>query len=498
MEPLCLRCAVQHVPTVLGPFERKGFELVGLKTRGGGALIALRGPADAIAAGRELVAALLASELPAGATVLASASLTEALDWMHDVLGGPREVVQWQDPDEAGYWLRAEGDLAPSGAHNDNRECFRLADLMHAPGEDGGGAGARFCAQLRRDSYVPILVPAEQRALLEAVESGAAQWFALPEDDKYEQGGAYGHVDRKFTGYRAGKFREQLEVRQTIGHTHGGLYPMPTAPPPFGEELRSLIYFLDGTARSLLRHIAVDVGADDGFFESLLDAPPPPLPTGAKAKAKAEAKAKAKAKAKAQADVDAEAEADAEADAPPALGHSLIRLCRYDAESEGVGGGNVLCEEHNDVRCEEHNATALLLHHLMAVLCPPRPCSGTTSWLSFASILPTSELPASLLPTTCLAQVGFITLDACASTAGLEVYRYAHSLESTPSARPTPSTRPPSPPPVAPPPPPAPTRPQSARIDVASQSPSCVRGQARRRDLGGGGGGAAAAVSKAG
>ena len=31
---------------------------------------------------------------------------------------------------------------------------------------------------------------------------------------KLEQAGVYAHVNRKFTGYRNGKFREQLEVRQ--------------------------------------------------------------------------------------------------------------------------------------------------------------------------------------------------------------------------------------------------------------------------------------------
>ena len=32
-------------------------------------------------------------------------------------------------------------------------------------------------------------------------------------------------------------------------------------------------------------------------------------------------------------------------DTPPSLGHSLIRLCRYDADSEGVYGSHVLCEQ---------------------------------------------------------------------------------------------------------------------------------------------------------
>ena len=106
----------------------------------------------------------------------------------------------------------------------------------------------------------------------------------------------------------------------------------------------------------MLRHIAIDVGAsDDGFFEGLLDPPPPPLSTIRDPSKPPPAAAAA-----------------AEDAAPPTLGHSLIRLCRYDAESEGVYGSNVLCEEHNDV--------------------------------------------------------GFITLDACASIAGLEAFRRADNL----------------------------------------------------------------------
>jgi len=179
------------------------------------------------------------------------------------------------------------------------------------------------------------------------VEHGALAWFGLPEDDKDAEGGAYGHVDRKFTGYRNGKFREQLEVRQTLDHSHGGIYPRPSTPAEFGDELASLITFLDGTARGLLRHIAVDCGAEDGFFEELLDPPPPPPPKPGKEKGH-------------------------NLETPPTLGHSLIRLCKYNPEDAGVYGGNVLCEAHNDV--------------------------------------------------------GFITLDACASVAGLEALRRADSM----------------------------------------------------------------------
>ena len=71
MEHLILRTDAAHAFSVLAPFEAKGFELIGLKTRGGGALIALRAPASAVSAGRAL-AAKMRDSLPAGATLLAS------------------------------------------------------------------------------------------------------------------------------------------------------------------------------------------------------------------------------------------------------------------------------------------------------------------------------------------------------------------------------------------------------------------------------------------
>ena len=61
-------------------------------------------------------------------------------------------------------------------------------------------------------------------------------------------------------------------------------------------------------------------------------------------------------------------------EAVPTLGHPLIRLCKYDCETEGVYGTDVLCEAHNDV--------------------------------------------------------GFLTLDACASTAGLEALRRADGVRA--------------------------------------------------------------------
>ena len=67
----------------------------------------------------------------------------------------------------------------------------------------------------------PNLGP-EQHALYAAIEEAAARWFAQDEEAKEAQAGVYAHINRKFTGYRNGKFREQLELRQT---QQGSLYP---------------------------------------------------------------------------------------------------------------------------------------------------------------------------------------------------------------------------------------------------------------------------------
>jgi hypothetical protein len=350
---------------VLAPYEQKGFEVVGVKSRGGGAVVALRASPTAIAAGRALAAKLTDSPtaLPPGTSVRVSQSAPEALQWMFDAFDGAlnkdgvsREVVQWEPDEEeadlkapSGYGYGEEPLPVPHGAHNGLQDSIKLSDLL-APGAVGTETGRRFCAQLRRDSYVPLVLTAKEHKLLEQVERGATGWFAQEEEDKEAQGGAYGHVDRKFTGYRNGKYREQLEVRQTLEPGRGGLYPLPEVPARFGDDLRRLIYFLDAAARGLLRHIADDVtsGGDDGFFEGLLDPPPQPSASVPRQEAKENA------------------------EAPPALGHSLIRLCRYDAEDEGVYGSHVLCEQHNDV--------------------------------------------------------GFITLDACASVAGLEAFRRSDGL----------------------------------------------------------------------
>lgn len=112
--------------------------------------------------------------------------------------------------------------------------------------------------------------------LLPAVESCAAAWFAQDEEAKLDQAGSYGHIDRKFTGYRNGKFREQLEVRATAE----ALHPAPPSPDGslrFAAALSLLLRSLDAIARALLPHIACELGVAPAFFDALCD---PPLTSG--------------------------------------------------------------------------------------------------------------------------------------------------------------------------------------------------------------------------
>eukprot|EP00966_Prymnesium_polylepis_P139741 3228711-Prymnesium_polylepis.1 len=359
-EHVVVTVAAPYIADVLQVYERKNFRVVALKASQGTARASLAAP-SALAEGASL-AAHLAATLPAAAQFHASSTLEEALTLMHTSFG-PREVVQWEpheDPDECSAVAPLDAPL--TGSHNDFRESFWLQELLR-PGAVGSELGARFCAQLRRDSYVPVLMRPEESAAHHAVEVAAARWFAMDEDAKLESGGAYGHIDRKFTGYRAGKFREQLEVRATA---EGGLYP---SPDEFGERLLDLVRKLDSWSRGLLGHISHDVGAP-GFFESLLD---PPLPAASHTAATNGAATNGAATNGAATNGAAKgAEREGEDEEVPTLGHPLIRLCKYDAGTEGVYGTDVLCEAHNDV--------------------------------------------------------GFITLDACASTAGLEALRRADGL----------------------------------------------------------------------
>lgn len=336
-EHIVLTVSACHVWEVLQVFERKDFRLVALKASQGMARAAFAAP-NALLDGQKLASYLLAS-LPATAHFHASSSFEESLALMHGSFQG-REIVQWE-PSQEDEDASAVTPLSPyllMGSHNKLRENFQLCDLV-CPTSVGSEAGRRFCEQLRRDSFVPLLLSNDESSLYHEVERMASQWFNMSEDEKLASGGAYGHIDRKFTGYRAGKFREQLEVRVTA---EGGIYPCPEQPADFGSLLQQLMHKLDAWSRRLLAHISDDVGAP-GFFEGLLD--DPAYPQGTPKQQQTEL---------------------------PTLCHPLVRICKYESGTEGVYGTDVLCEAHNDV--------------------------------------------------------GFITLDPCASTAGLEALRRSDNL----------------------------------------------------------------------
>ncbi|KAL3933662.1 MAG: hypothetical protein SGPRY_000188 [Prymnesium sp.] len=209
LEPLVLRMSTPHVSHALMLFERKGFRLVGLKASDGMAHLALSAPA-ALASAAPLCAHL-SQTLPASANFHASSTIEESLERMHATFSA-REIVQWEPYEEA----EVDGEVSLLsmpllGAHNSFREHFWLHELL-SPDTVGSETSKRFCSQLRRDSFVPLLLPKEDADLYKCVEEAASSWFAMSEDEKLESGGAYGHIDRKFTGYRCGKFREQLEV----------------------------------------------------------------------------------------------------------------------------------------------------------------------------------------------------------------------------------------------------------------------------------------------
>ena len=380
VEVLVLITDSAHAFSVLAPLERRGLTLVGLKTTPAGeAVIAVRGSAGLCARGSALCDSLRAV-LPACAPLRAAASLSESFELLRASFG-PRELVQWEpnvtEEEEPCEWVRPAASLL--GAHNSDDEAIWLSELVGAP--IGSALGLRFCAQMRRDGFARLLVGPEQHALYAAIEDAATRWFCQDEEVKEAQAGVYAHINRKFTGYRNGKFREQLELRQT---RQGSLYPQVEKGPAAAAGLLELsaklslyMRWVDAWARAMMRHIAHDVGAPPTFFDELSDpqfcaADPvaaaasrlsPPLATQLKAEARRLAALPLHLPPPPKYESDEEVEdgpprppppAPAPAPAnlttePPELSHSLVRACRYDSASEGVYGSGVLCEAHNDV-----------------------------------------------------------------------------------------------------------------------------------------------------
>jgi isopenicillin N synthase-like dioxygenase len=367
-----LQCATVHVVEILGRFERQGFfSLVGLRPEPstGRAVVALRSVAAPALLHRKLTALCAAARasLPREAELRVSRSDEEALDLMRSHFGS-REVVQWgaDDPDDPSY-----AESPPLGRHCEHSEALWLDDVLGAAPGTPTSSGTAFARQLRRDGYSVLLLTHSQSRLWHEVESCASAWFAQGEEAKLDQAGAYGHIDRKFTGYRNGKFREQLEVRATEASVH----PSPVGTDGslrFAAALSLLLRSLDSIARGLLLHVACELGVSPAFFDGLCDpapagadsstpagdavrkplsatgagrAPPPRLLEGAELPAALETEARRIAPAAAL----SAAFLNGDETWTPKLAHSLMRVCRYDAASEGVYGSNVLCEQHDDV-----------------------------------------------------------------------------------------------------------------------------------------------------
>ena len=169
VEHLVLRIEpLSSVMAVLAPYEKKGYEMVGMKSRGSSAVVAFRGSPTAIAAGRALAVKLVEAplpQLPQGTTLHVSKTAPEALQWMFEVFnsevnkdGVSREVVQWEPDEEVadmkeprGIGYGEEPLPVPHGAHNGLKDSIRLADLI-APGAVGSATGrssARSCGATR-------------------------------------------------------------------------------------------------------------------------------------------------------------------------------------------------------------------------------------------------------------------------------------------------------------------------------------------------------------
>ena len=177
-EVVVLHAPTADVASVLYLFEHRGFQLVGLKACAGTARIALRACPDSAADAPELCAALQRS-LPTGASVESTSSTEEALSVLHAHFSA-RELVQWADDGPGSLCA-----TVPMGDPCDHREAFWVSDLLGPSARSG--AGGRFCAQLRRDGYVPLLLSSAHRAIFERVELAAARWFEQPEDAKLDQ-----------------------------------------------------------------------------------------------------------------------------------------------------------------------------------------------------------------------------------------------------------------------------------------------------------------------
>jgi hypothetical protein len=131
----------------------------------------------------------------------------------------------------------------------------------------------------------------------------------------------------------------------------GGVLPQPTKVQKFAQALERALLLLEAHGRSLLRHVAHDVGAEVGWFHGLLDPPLEGRPFGRQGAEATTTPTTASAVASPATAAAAAASSPATpAPSPaPSLRHSLVRACRYVATVPGVGGSTIQCDEHTDV-----------------------------------------------------------------------------------------------------------------------------------------------------
>eukprot|EP00965_Chrysotila_dentata_P239868 6203357-Pleurochrysis_carterae.AAC.1 len=155
-----LSCELSHLPRVLELLEQKGFDVVGVAQQGTSVLLAFRVTAAMVHCVEGICAKLRSRAAP---SLVLVADQDRALSILREHFAS-KQLLHWQPANNN------ETILGSPGRHP--LHCYNFADLC-APCRPG--AGAEFCAQLRRDGYVPLLVSSELQQLYSQVEADAAR-----------------------------------------------------------------------------------------------------------------------------------------------------------------------------------------------------------------------------------------------------------------------------------------------------------------------------------
>jgi hypothetical protein len=218
-EATALVVAPEVMTAVLAPIEAKGLRIIGLKYSRGAhgrpeVAVAIRG-VGAVATCRRAGQA-------AGAKCFRSAStLAEGLELVfeqftpHELLLSDTELAE------------LAGCAHPARPLAQLELQLPLSDLLESA--PGSASSVAFCRALRVHGYVHVIAPPETIAALRTLERLCSEWYGLDAGAKEEDCSEYGHVDRKFTGYRQGRYREQLEVRKRLSRAPARCYEAPRA-----------------------------------------------------------------------------------------------------------------------------------------------------------------------------------------------------------------------------------------------------------------------------